>query len=150
MHGVHGGKAELDRQGAQHMEFSHAGRGGRTSQNPTRSRLLTALGGSCPTRLVPRANGCVAVANLWQQDEALRMPKDLLDLCAGKAGRQGWGNEFIPSCAKSEPRLVKTQPASAFPKVFEFPRMAWLSWILRNNWEAERPTQVSLDVCSDD
>lgn len=40
----------------------------------------------------------------------MRMLKDLLDLCAGKAGRQGWGNEFIPSCAKSEPRLAKTQP----------------------------------------
>lgn len=126
MHGVHGGKAELDRQGAQHMEFSHAGRGGRTSQDPTRSRLLPALGGSCATRLVPRANGCVAVANLWQQDEALRMPKDLLGLCAGKARRQGWGNEFIPSCAKSEPRLVKTQPglfqgkASTFELLFIF------------------------------
>lgn len=61
-----------------------------------------------------------------QQDEALRMPKDLLDLCARKAGRQGWGNEFIPSCAKSEPRLVKTQPglfqgkASTFELLFLF------------------------------
>lgn len=100
MHGVHGGKAELDRQGGQHTGFSHAGRGRRASP---------ALGGSCATRLVPRANGCVAVASLWQQNEAMRRPKGLLDLCAGKAGRQGWGNESIPSCAKSEPRFAKTQ-----------------------------------------